>query len=112
MVESLGDRRRRKTTRMQIRWEEDALADLIDLRTYLSENNPESANRMANKIINATNLLADYPMLGKVGRIHKTRELVISGTPYTLIYLPESDLISILRIFHQSRSWNNFLRKA
>lgn len=95
---------------MQIRWEEDAVADLVELRTYITKNSPEAANRVATKIITTTNLLIEHPLLGKAGRIHPTRELVISGTPYTLIYLPESDIISILRIFHQSRSWDKFLR--
>ena len=95
---------------MQVRWEEDAIADLVKLRAYIARDNPEAASRIATKIITAANLLTEHPLLGKAGRIHTTRELVVSGTPYTLIYLPESEAITILRIFHQSRSWGNFLQ--
>ncbi len=94
---------------MQVRWEEDAIIDLTELRDYIKQDNPEAANKIANKIIESVDLLSQHPLLGKAGRIHKTREFVISGTPYTLIYLPESDIISILRIFHQRRYWNKFI---
>lgn len=96
---------------MQVRWEEDAITDLTELRDYIREDNPDAANKIANKIIESADLLSQHPLLGKAGRIHKTHEFVISGTPYTLIYLPESDIISILRIFHQRRCWNNFLEE-
>lgn len=92
---------------MQIRWEADAISDLIELRKYIEQENPEAANRVASKIVQSVDTLVDHPLLGKAGRIHKTRELVISSTPYTLIYLAESELITILRVFHQSRSWNH-----
>jgi len=45
-------------------------------------------------------LLKEHPMLGKAGRIHVSRELVVIGTPYIVIYLPQPDVISILRVFH------------
>ncbi len=96
---------------MQVRWEEDAIIDLMELRDYIKRDNPNAAHRVITQILDSINLLIDHPLLGKVGRIHKTRELVVSGTPYTLIYLPESNIISILRIFHQSRCWDSFLKK-
>jgi toxin ParE1/3/4 len=94
---------------MQIRWEADAIADLSDLRSFIKHDNPTAANRIAGKIIDATNLLNNHPLLGKPGRIHTTRELVVSGTPYTLIYLVEAEVVSILRIFHQARQWKHVL---
>lgn len=93
---------------MQIRWEADAISDLFQLREYIEQDNPEAANRVASKIVQSVDTLIDHPLLGKAGRIHKTRELVVSGTPYTVIYLAEAELVTILRVFHQSRSWNHF----
>ena len=104
MVRQLGDSYRSKAADMQIRWEEDAIADLVELRAYIAKDNPDAANSIATKIITTADLLAEHPLLGKAGRIHTTRELVISASPYTLIYLPEAEIISILRIFHQSKS--------
>lgn len=90
---------------MQVRWESDAIQDLTDLRQYIWQENPEAANSVARKIVEKVDLLQDHPLLGKAGRIYKTRELVVSGTPYTVVYLPESECVSILRIFHQAMTW-------
>ena len=90
---------------MQIRWEADAISDLVELRAYIEQENPDAANRVAGKIISTVNLLQEHPLLGKAGRIYETRELVVSGTPYTVVYLAEAESVSVLRVFHQSRSW-------
>lgn len=90
---------------MQIRWEEDALSDLAALRGYIEQDNPAAARKVAQRIIESVNLLIDQPLLGGPGRIHKTRELVISNTPYTIIYHASADMITILRVFHQARKW-------
>ena len=90
-------------------WESDAISDLIELREFIEQENPEAASRVANDILHSVDNLLDHPILGKAGRIHKTRELVVSGTPYTVIYLAESELITILRVLHQSRSWKHLI---
>lgn len=90
---------------MQIRWEEDTLADLTALRDYIAQDNPTAAQKVARRILECVDLLAIQPLAGEPGRIHKTRELVVSRTPYTLIYHASADVIAILRVFHQSRQW-------
>ena len=90
---------------MQIRWEEDALSDLIHIREYIEEENPTATGKVAQRIIDKVNLLAEQPLLGSPGRLHNTRELVLTNTPYTIIYHASADLTTILRVFHQARQW-------
>jgi len=90
---------------MQIRWEEAALSDLVSLRNYIAEDNSTAARKVAQRIIDSVNLFVGQPLLGGPGRIHKTRELVITNTPYTLIYHGSADTITVLRVFHQARKW-------
>ena len=90
---------------MRIRWEEEALTDLVALRNYIAADNPSAARKIAQRIIDIVNLLADQPLLGGPGRIHNTRELVITNTPYTLVYHATEDIITILRVFLQARKW-------
>lgn len=97
---------------MQVRWEEDAISDLLEVRDYIAKENPAAAQKTAEKIVEATSILAEHPLIGKAGRLHATREYVIKGTPYTLVYLAESECMTLLRIFHQSRSWNSFINKS
>ena len=92
---------------MQIRWEEGAINDLINLRDYTQKDNPAAAQKVAKKILSTVDLLLDHPLLGKAGRIHKTRELVIAGTPYTVVYIAEFEAVTLLRIFHQRQSWGD-----
>jgi plasmid stabilization system protein ParE len=49
---------------MQIRWEEEALTDLVALRNYIADENPSAAQKIAQRIIDIVNLLADQPLLG------------------------------------------------
>jgi len=90
---------------MQIKWEEDALADLVQLRKYIAQDNPAAAGKIAKRILDMVGLLPDQPLMGRPGRVHNTRELVITNTPYIIIYHAEADTISILRVFHQARQW-------
>jgi toxin ParE1/3/4 len=46
--------------------------------------------------------LAELPLMGRVGRVN-TRELVIAGTPYLLVYQVEAGRIVILTILHGAR---------
>jgi toxin ParE1/3/4 len=90
---------------MQVRWHEDAVGDLVALRRYIALENPAAAQRVARKLLERVNLLRKHPMLGKAGRIESTRELVVAGTPYTIVYLPQSDVITFLGVFHQAQQW-------
>jgi len=93
---------------MQIIWEQDAITDLTELRKYISQFNPTAADKLGKTIIKSANLLRENPLLGKVGKLYETRELVIPNTSYTLIYYCQSKTLSILRTFHHSRKWENF----
>ncbi len=90
---------------MRVRWEEDALSDLVALRKYIAQDNPAAAHKVAERILTCVDLLATHPLAGEPGRIHNTREMVVSKTPYTIIYHATAELITILRVFHQARKW-------
>jgi plasmid stabilization system protein ParE len=81
------------------------MGDLVLLRRYVAQENPNAAQRVAGKILDRVKLLSEHPMLVKPGRIATTRELVVAGTPYTIVYAPQSEGITILRVFHQAQQW-------
>jgi toxin ParE1/3/4 len=49
--------------------------------------------------------LAAHPQMGRPGRVHGTRELVITRTPYIAIYRLSSEAIQILRLLHGAQQW-------
>lgn len=84
---------------------ENAINDLVALRQYIALDNPQAAQHTAGKILDCVRLLKEHPLLGKARRIHPTRESVVAGTSFTIVYLPQTDSITILRIFHQMQQW-------
>jgi len=67
---------------MQLVWTESAIADLISIREYIERDNPEAAERVAESILKSVRRLESNPMVGRIGRVSGTRELVIAKIPY------------------------------
>jgi len=88
---------------MQIRWLRAALRDLDSEMDYIAERDREAAVRMYALIREKTSLLAQFPELGRPGRVFGTRELVLERYPYIIPYRVKNDAVEILRIFHTSR---------
>lgn len=90
---------------MRVRWLATAVADLRALRAYIAREDPKAARRTARRILEAIDLLADMPGMGRAGRIAGTREFVLSGTPYIVIYRVAGEWLEILRLLHGARRW-------
>ena len=90
---------------MQIRWLIAAINDLVELKEYISKENPVAAREVAAHIKEATKALKDHPSMGKPGRVEDTRELVVPGLPYTIPYRVKGETIQILRVLHQTMKW-------
>ena len=56
-------------------------------------------------VIEAVERLVDFPHRGRQGRREGTRELVISGLPYIVVYRVRDASIRILRVFHAAQNW-------
>jgi toxin ParE1/3/4 len=90
-----------------VRWSRPALFDYSEIIGRIRENNPRAADRIRQLIRDRLSLLATMPRMGRVGRVAGTRELVLSGTPYIVVYelRGPDDQIYILRVLHTSRKW-------
>ena len=65
--------------RLKTRWTRPALADLEAIGDFVARDNPNAADRIVMRIVEAVEILRDHPHLGRTGRIAGTRELVIAG---------------------------------
>ncbi len=83
---------------MPIVWLLSAVQDAMDIRTHIANRNPKAASLVANRIDQAISDLAVMPAMERTGRIFGTRELVISGTPYIVVYRVQNSRIEVLRI--------------
>ena len=90
---------------MQIRWQDDAINDLIQVRRFIAMDNPSAAARVANRIRSAVPELARQPGMGRPGRVPGTRERVLVDVPYIIAYRVEEDSVVVLSVLHTSRKW-------
>jgi len=88
---------------LNIRWLDKAVIDLEDAFEFILFDNPSAAAAEVDKVLSAVERLKDNPAMGRAGRVPKTRELVVSGSPYLIIYRVKSDRLEILRVFHGAR---------
>jgi toxin ParE1/3/4 len=72
---------------MPIKWVRKALQNLAQAYEYIAADDPDAAVQVVIKIQAAAEKLATFPVLGKVGRVEGTRELVIASTPYIPAHL-------------------------
>lgn len=90
---------------MELKWTRSALRDLDDAGDYIEQDNPQAAVEMARRVQEAVEYLESHPALGRAGRLGGTRELVVSGTPFIVIYRVRLDQIQVLRVLHHARKW-------
>lgn len=90
---------------MIVAWSRVARDDLTTLREYIAEREPAAAARIATRILIAADYLASHPYLGRIGREAMTRELVVAGTPYILVYQVRVDRVEVVRVLHGAQRW-------
>ena len=90
---------------MRIKWLDLAVDDLEDIADYISEDNADAARRVVSRLCKAVRMLAKQPEIGRPGRVHGTRELVIAESPFIVPYRLVGSEIQILRVLHGARDW-------
>jgi addiction module RelE/StbE family toxin len=90
---------------MKIVWSRIALAEILAIRHYIAKDKPLAAARVAARIRSSANRLAFAAESGRSGRIPGTRELVIPGLPYILLYQIADKTIQILSVLHGNQEW-------
>jgi toxin ParE1/3/4 len=89
----------------QIRWSEQAAADLENITNYLFQNTPTRATELVRAIYDAPSVLLTFPHRGRRGRKEGTRELVLAPLPYIVIYQITREIIYVVRILHGAQKW-------
>tara|TARA_R100001230_G_C5575257_1_gene95794 strand:+ start:301 stop:588 length:288 start_codon:yes stop_codon:yes gene_type:complete len=90
---------------MRVRWLALALRDLEGITDYIAQDNPGAALRMADRIELCVQRLERHPEQGRAGRVSSTRELVVTSTPYLVVYRLNTQSVDILRVLHGAQQW-------
>ena len=91
---------------MKVLLREVAYRDLDEIRAWIAKDNPPAADRVIDRIISSTELLGHFPYIGRTGEAFGTREWVVSGTPYIIVYMVDdkADELTVIGIFHGRRN--------
>jgi toxin ParE1/3/4 len=90
---------------MLLEWSVYAIADREAIFDYFGSDSSRAAIAIDDRIQTCVDGLAQFPKMGRAGRIVGTRDLVISGTPYIDAYRVAEDRVRILRILHGAQKW-------
>lgn len=88
---------------MKLRWTQLALHDFETAHDDIAERDSEAAQRIAERILAATERLLEYPRIGRIGEDETTREWRVQKTPYLLVYRITGETIELLRVWHTKR---------
>jgi toxin ParE1/3/4 len=89
---------------VRVHWTPEAQQDRVNIRNHIAKENRRAATGMDVVFEEAAARLADFPKLGRAGRVPGTREL-IPHRSYRLVYRVVGDLVAIVRVVHTSREW-------
>ena len=87
-----------------LEWRETARTDLLAIIDYISDDNPEAAQRLKDDIEAKAAKLPESPKLYRPGRVAGTREMVVR-TNYIVVYTEDARAVTILRVLHAAQQW-------
>lgn len=90
---------------MRVRWTTPAREQFLSAYDYIAADNPRAAARTADSLSKSTEMLAKHPLAGREGRVARTRELLVHGTPFVPAYRIARAEVEILAVMHAARKW-------
>jgi toxin ParE1/3/4 len=90
---------------VSIVWTTLARQDVNAIWDFIEQRNPDAAEMVDSEILRSVEGLLQFPKRGKPGRVKRTRELVVLGFPYIVVYLLEDSRVVILRVLHGAQDW-------
>lgn len=92
---------------MRLEYTDKAIGDLVRLRQFIEEHDPQAANRMAARLAEGIALLREQPQLGYPVALapdpESVRDLVLRE--YIVRYATTNNRILILRVWHHREDW-------
>ncbi len=90
-------------------WADAALADYLGIIRFIAQENPDAAERVAERLDETIVLLGEMA-IGRPGRVSGTYEKVVTGLPYIIAYeiaaRPDGgEMVAILHVIHGARDW-------
>ena len=85
-------------------WKATAVADLLAIVDYISDDNPEAAQALKDEIEAKVSRLPEHSKLYRAGRVAGTREMTVRRN-YVVVYAAAAGAVTVLRVLHAARLW-------
>lgn len=87
---------------MRLVYSEEAVSDLVRLRTFIAENDPAAASRVAAELIVRVESLCQFPHIGvavpQATQQGVVRDMVFGN--YVVRYAAQTESLVVLRLWH------------
>lgn len=88
---------------MRLIFARPARDDLAEIVRHVAAENPRAAKSIRDAIVATALRLCRFPNSGRLGHREGTRELIVPGTSYLLVYAVADDRVSIAAVLHGAR---------
>jgi toxin ParE1/3/4 len=85
---------------MKLRWLRSGSESLKRHVDYIASVNPAAARTVRRTVRDSVLRLCDFPESGRQGHIAGTRELIVAGLPYVVVYRISPGTVEILLVLH------------
>lgn len=90
---------------MILRWSARSRDDRDAIFDYIRQDSPRAAVMVDERIAAHASQLLSFPESGRPGRVLGTRELLVPGISYVIVYQQIGDVIRVLRVLHGAQAW-------
>ena len=95
------------------RFTPQALSDLLDIWSFIAQDNPAAADQVADAVFGACDFLADSPFAGRIRKeltpLPVRFWVVQPYSNYLIVYDPEKKPLQIIRVLHSARDLPSLL---
>jgi toxin ParE1/3/4 len=91
---------------MKVRWLESAITSLRAAYRFVASKDPDAAEMIVIRIEKTVARLGTHPLSGRLGTVEGTREVVVPGLPYVLVYRVTENEVDILRVWHTRQDFH------
>ena len=81
----------------------DAERSIEAIHSYIARDSPHNARRIKERILAAAQSIGIMPGRGRPGEVEDTRELLIKGLPYTIVYTVFEETVYVLGVYERRR---------
>ena len=89
---------------MLVVWTEIAEADLDAIVSYIADESVSNAVALDARVRDRVRMLADFPEIGRVGRVKGTLELIIPHDRCVVVYRIRTQ-VEVMRVMHGGQDW-------